>query len=81
MEINIETHKQAPALAQIKGQKLQVLSDVMNDEVLTLFYDIARKADTPEKIKEFNQKVLSNKGIIESAFGGGSFLGNLLGGK
>lgn len=81
MKVDINTNKTLPALAQIKGQKLQVLSDVMNDEVLTLFYDIARKADTPEKIKEFNKKVLSNKGIIESAFGGGSFLGSFFGGN
>lgn len=79
MLVNIETHKQAAPLAKMKADKLQALSNVMNDEVLTLFADIAKKADTPEKIKEFNEKVLSNKSLIESAFGGGSFLGNLFG--
>jgi hypothetical protein len=81
MKVDIETNKTLPVLAQLKGEKLQVLSHVMNDEVLTLFSDIAKKADTPEKIKEFNEKVLSNKGIIESAFGGGSLIGSFFGGK
>jgi hypothetical protein len=80
MEINIETHKQAPPLARIKADKLQALSDAMSDEVLTLFADIAKKADTPEKKSDFNKKVLSNQSLIESAFGGGSFLGSLFGG-
>lgn len=81
MKAEIETNKVLPVLAQIKADKLQVLSHVMNDEVLTLFSEIAKKADTPEKVKEFNEKVLSNKGIIETAFGGGSLLSSFFGGK
>jgi hypothetical protein len=80
MKVEIETGKPIQVLADIKGEKLQALSDTMNDEVLTLFSDIAKKADTPEKKAEFNQKVLSNKSLIESAFGGGSLLGSLFGG-
>jgi hypothetical protein len=81
MKIEIETNKLSPALAQQKADKLQALSNVMNDDVLTLFEGIAKKADTPQKIKEFNEKVLSNKSLIESAFGGGSFIGSFFGGN
>ncbi|MES2379856.1 MAG: hypothetical protein V4538_02370 [Bacteroidota bacterium] len=73
MKVEIETGKSLGVLAEIKQKKLQTISDVMDDNVLELFAGIASKADTPEKVKDFNAKVMDSKALIEGAFGGEGF--------
>ena len=68
MKVEIETNIDLAFLANKKAEQLQILSNVMNAGVLELFSNIAKKANTPEKIKAFNKKVLDNKLTIQLLF-------------
>lgn len=68
MKILIETNKAVIGNAEKKAEQLQVLSNVMNDQVLQLFSSIASKAKTPAQIAEFNKKVTDNEAIISGMF-------------